>query len=345
MAGKYQHYIPQFLQRGFSCQAAQGFMPKIKKDNQNAQIWLFKHENIKISHIRKKGGERYFYGAENSHVDKTITEAEGSYAHLVNSLRKHTISTPINESQIPGLVAHMISRTNHIRQLMQYLGGSSLNIVQSSLPNSEDFFNFLVSHLQKNLDNHIDAKLTVEQQKIFREAVQDNPEFIKNSIGVQARNEIHSAMHDAIFDLKGDVVSLVRDAHIDFLSESIEPQIRVDALRNFRWFVSVERLGSYIIGDSLVICQRADGSYSSAYTASEEIQCIFLPISSQHLLIGTKGTEMPVVSPEDINYASACWSSDFFIASQNTEREIKYQKDLGRDCLNSLDEKTEEMTN
>jgi hypothetical protein len=342
MAGKNQHYIPQFLQRGFSCQAAQGFAPKSKKDNENAQIWLFKRESAKIAHIRKEGAEKYFYGAKDSDVDKVITDAEYSYGKLVNALRRHNGDTPVRENDIPELLAHMITRTKHIRQIMSDLGDSALDVLRSSLPNAEELVIFLISYLQNNPDK-IGAGLAVEQQQILVKLIQDNPGLILDLIGNQYGEDIYRLFNHTLLELKEDVDILVKDAHLNTLIESIEPQLRVDRLRCLHWFISVKKPGSYILSDSLVIFQHNDGSYSSVWAINEEIQCVFLPISSQRLLIGTKETEIPRVNPEDINYASSRLSSDFFIASQNTEREVAYQQDLGKSCSAFLDEKYIEM--
>jgi hypothetical protein len=148
----------------------------------------------------------------------------------------------------------------------------------------------------------------------------------------------------AISPSQVDVDEVAKTAHIDTLSKSIEPQNRVAQFQNSSWFLSVRKPGSYILGDALVVCRKTDGKYSSVLSIDEEFDYIFLPISSQHLLIGA--VEIPVldINPEDINYASARTSIDFFIASQNTKREGAYQKELGIGHSVFLDEKILEMT-
>jgi Protein of unknown function (DUF4238) len=343
MAGKNQHYIPQFLQRGFSCQAAQGFAPKSKKDNNNAQIWLFKRESEKIAHIRKEGAEKYFYGPENSHVDKTITYAESSYGKLVNILRAYTKDHYVQEDHIPELLAHMFIRSRNIRQTLVTLGDSMLDLLNRSLPDAEYATEWFVSYLQKNLDkagNH----LPDEQRHLFREIIQNNPESIRNLMKERKiMEELIPQFRDAISPSEMDINEMVKTAHIDALSESIEPQARVELYRGLHWFLSVKKPGSYILGDALVLCQKPNGDYSAILSADEDFQSVFLPISSQHLLVGTKEVANLDVDVECINYASACMSSDFFIASQNTKRESVYQKDLGKGHSAFLDEKNVEM--
>lgn len=199
----------------------------------------FKRESAKKAHIRKEGAEKYFYGPENSDVDKTITDAESSYGKLVNTLRKHNREMPVRENNIPELVAHMMIRTKHIRQIGRDLGDSALHNLRSSLPNAEELVNFLISNLQKNPDK-IGVGLPVEQQQILVELIQDNPGLIKNLIGDQWGKNIHLLLSHTLLDLKEDVDILVKDPHIDTLTESIEPQVRADRLRDLCWFISVK---------------------------------------------------------------------------------------------------------
>jgi Protein of unknown function (DUF4238) len=343
MAGKNQHYIPQFLQRGFSCQAAQGFAPKSKNNNKNAQIWLFKRESVKIAHIRKEGAEKYFYGPQDSDVDRTITDAEYSYGKLVNSLRLYTKDTIVEEENIPELFAHMFVRSKNIRQTMADLGESALDIFSQSLPGMEGMTDWFISHLQKNPDK-LGNNLPDEQKEILRKRIQNNPNFIKDLVEEKGiMEQLAPQFRQAISSSQIDVNEAAKTAHIDALSESIEPQDRVEKFQKLNWFLSVRKPGSYILGDALVTCRKVDGEYSSILSIDEEFQYVFLPISSQHLLVGA--IELPIldINLEDVNRASTRMSNEFFIASQNTKREVAYQKDLGSGYSAFLDEHIVEM--
>ncbi len=343
MAGKNQHYIPQFLQRGFSIQTAQGFAPKTQKDNQNAQIWVFHQQKSTKAHIRKEGAEKYFYGPKDSCLDKTITDAESSHAKLINTLRLHTQDAVVEEEHIPELFAHMFVRSKNIRQTMVDLGESILDVLSQSLPDMDGMTDWFISHLQKNPDK-IGNDLPDEQKELLKAHIQHNPNFIRELAKEKGiMEELFPQFLYAISSLQLDVNEIARTAHIDSLAESIEPQDRVEKFQNLNWFLSVRKPGSYILGDALVICRKMDGEYSSILSIDEEFQHVFLPISSQHLLVGT--IEVPIldINLEDINRASACMSNEFFIASQHTKREVAYQKDLGSGYSAFLDEKTLEM--
>lgn len=78
MSGKRQHFIPQFLQRGFICE---------KKDNQ-FYTWVFRKENKPFkANIEKIGIEKSFYTADNDYaLDNSITDIEGQFASMVSNI-------------------------------------------------------------------------------------------------------------------------------------------------------------------------------------------------------------------------------------------------------------------
>jgi hypothetical protein len=340
MAGKNQHYIPQFLQRGFSCQAAQGFALSSKEDKRKARVWTFERENANKRLVCKAGMDPYFYGPENSSVDTTITDAENLYGKLVNNLRRHRKDTAVEEESIPELLAHMFVRSKNMRQTLVDLGEVALDTLSKTLPNIEDMAEFLIKYLQENVDNLPDA-----QREIIRDSIQNNPDSIRHLIkDKKIMEEIVPELYDNISHARKNINEMAKNAHLDSLSESIEPQNRVRMFEGLHWFIMVKRAGSFILGDALVICQKATGEYGSILLADEDFQHVFLPISSQHLLIGTKEPTALDPDPEDINQASARMSNEFFIASQNTKQEILYQKKLG-DCYTEfLTKQTVEMT-
>jgi hypothetical protein len=60
-----------------------------------------------------------------------------------------------------------------------------------------------------------------------------------------------------------------------------------------------------------------------------DLQAILLPIGHQHLLVGALTSTWETINPEEVNLASVELSRDFFVSSQNSERERQYQARLG----------------
>lgn len=341
MSGKNQHFIPQFLQRGFINidKTKKGFDKNLKSTKEKqAQVWIFEKEKQPyLTNVRNKGAERFFYGPEDSAVDKTITEAETKYGRVVNLLREHTLDTSLNDPLIPELIVHLFVRTKHFRASVEELCHLGLNMIQGLFNAPEDFVQYSSGYFQQNpnkLLEEIDKKISKfspAQQRIVRKEIQRNPSLLSSAINkvFVEMDHLHPTVMQSLSSLKNDLPDISKNAHIKSLSESIAPEKRVEQLCSLNWFLCVQSPGSYILGDAGSLYSTSNAQYNLLLSAEEDLQYVLLPISSQHLLIGS--TDSPITTPdvETINQSSAALSRDFFIASQNTEQENLYAQQIG----------------
>ncbi|PSB02894.1 DUF4238 domain-containing protein [Merismopedia glauca] len=347
MSGKNQHFIPQFLQRGFSISELNGkaFANNVKsKRKKEDQIWVFESgRKPYLTNVRNKGAERFFYGLENSALDTSITKAEHQYAKLVNRLRTHTSDALVHEPVIPELVVHLFVRTKNLRNSIKDASQLCIDMVQNNLRESSDFENFIIKYLDENPDffeKEIKDKFTLSQQKAIRQYISDHPhiisQFLRNSI-----SELHPIMLNSLEFVQSELPDMIKEAHIKSLSDSIAPQERVEKLRSLRWSVNIAPIGSYILGDAGSLHITSENRYEALLTAENNFNFdnVLLPISSQHLLIGSIDSQIGKLDMEAVNEASAATSQEFFIASQKTEREVKYAQQIGTNNSILSDEK------
>lgn len=179
MAGKNQHYIPQFLQKGFSqTTSAIGFAKSTTSNKGDSKVWVFEKQKSYPTHPRNKGSERFFYGLENSVLDQTITDAEKSYSKIINNLRMYSEDTLLECDGLPELVAHMLVRSKNIRQTASDIGEMALDVLGQSMLNSDAWIEFLIKYIQEN-PNKIGEGSLLEQRQLVGKMIQDNPEFIR----------------------------------------------------------------------------------------------------------------------------------------------------------------------
>ena len=113
MAGKRQHYIPQFLQRGF-----------LADHHDDAErTWLHRRgAPAKLVGIRDVGVSEYFYSklsiSGEPTLDDRITDAESQIIGDLNSIRTATKGVEIDSSVAARLVAHLTFRTAHVRSTL-----------------------------------------------------------------------------------------------------------------------------------------------------------------------------------------------------------------------------------
>ncbi|MGB3795157.1 MAG: DUF4238 domain-containing protein [Alteraurantiacibacter sp.] len=335
MAGKNQHFIPQFLQKGFvspeSGDGGFGRKPK-KAKKKRSKVWVFdRGEEAYHTSIRNKGAERFFYGLEGSVADTRITDAESEYAGLVNELRTNTANTYLSSNSlcIAKLVAHLFIRTKHVRSSLEEAGDLMLEMTENLLGNRADFERFVRIIFQKKageIEEGLYDSLTSAQQKVARRKLKESPELLSAALEQVTTEMVASNPFSAPFlkRFKDELPSMARNAHIETFSESVAPADRIEQLRAFHWFLHTETCDSLILGDTISLCQTSDGQYKSYLAESKKCERILLPVSSQHILVGSTDSRMQKLDIEAINHASAAISRDFFIASKNTDRERSY---------------------
>ncbi len=87
--------------------------------------------------------------------------------------------------------------------------------------------------------------------------------------------------------------------------------------------------GTFVSGDVAAVSRHEDASaLDMPIEFKGRPQVLFLPLSSQHLLVGQRQGLTPKVDADKVNLASVELSLDFFVASQATDRERAYSQRL-----------------
>lgn len=135
MAGKRQHFIPQFLQEGFATRNSQD----------KPQTWVFRRDKPPFkSNIVNVGVESMFYTNESdSEVDEAITIAESEFSALVRGLR---IGEPscIADPKLSILIAHLEARTRHLRENFLQIGNFIVSGFLNFMSDEDAFADFLI---------------------------------------------------------------------------------------------------------------------------------------------------------------------------------------------------------
>jgi hypothetical protein len=150
VAGRNQHHLPQFLQKGFVSKT-------IGKDR---YTWLHCKGDPPIEErIRKIGAEPFFYGNPESEVsaDPAITDLENSFAKLLNSLRQGTPNVVLPDRRIPLLVTHLGIRTRSIRRVAVNAGTNLIRALERNFfPDEERFRKMLL--VPENMDRILERR-------------------------------------------------------------------------------------------------------------------------------------------------------------------------------------------
>lgn len=127
--------------------------------------------------------------------------------------------------------------------------------------------------------------------------------------------ETGGPMDEALATIIQSMPGVVANAQRKSLGEALAPAQRVEHMTEFTW--RIVHVAGLILPDCVAIAYDPDGIASPLMLAGlDTLSSIFVPLSSERLLIGSRTGAVPV--PADLSEASAGCSWDFFVARERT---------------------------
>ena len=307
MAGTSQHYLAQFLQKGFT----------IKSSGRTRFTWWYRKDKPAIEErIKYIGVEDHFYGdsATEASADDAITEIESPFAVLIDRLRESASRVEPIEPRIPFLIAHFVVRTKALREVALNGASNLLHSFRDLFPDQECLRSVFLdaTHIDRIIEEHIRPdwrSLTrVDREKgraLYRSLMNKRvPEFWP-----VWQEQLSTGVGLVITQLR----SAVRERLNKRLAETPAPDKVAERYKNYVW--TVQSCENLILGDTACVIEREDGSFRGIDDTDHPARNIFLPICSNLALIGSAGP-IPLVQSSRLNEASAKSSWEFFIASE-----------------------------
>lgn len=315
MSGKRQHFIPQFLQRGFSY------------DNGKKQRYAWQYMNdgrILSSNIKNIGTEGYFYSVNSDHiVDDEITNSENVFSEVAQSLREGFFDDYIL-SKIPELISHLEMRTRHVRKSFYNSSAYLLKLFEKKFLSNDILTNyfhnkvisdpsFFEGMLTTAFDN---LKIPDFMRKELRKSVELNfmeslPALV-DSLIVVLKPQLSSA-------IANDLVSAVKNGHVKAFVQDVYSPIKVIEYSKLDY--SIVTLDYPLpLGDSLVIFEvnNIKNACKPFFETDDDLTGVYLPLSSQVLLCGCPKGCSPTLKDIDLRIAEC--SLEFFVAQTKSER-------------------------
>lgn len=318
MAGKRQHFIPRFLQKGFASHSV----------GEEIFTWTYRKGAKPFNtNIRNVGVEGFFYSENNdTSLDDTITIAESDFAELVDSIRLNNAVDKRDQEKIARLFAHLEIRTRHLRQNFFATGNQLLNRMLEYL-NDPAYC-----------------------EKFIRRRIINDPSIIKDSLSKELRKRgisknvfsilmrlsgpfIKSKMPDML-DFCAFMVTYLRKemperlklasktGHIRALNKGLSPTVKVQRFKKLNFKVVTSENSLLPLGDSaLVFHVRGERSFKPILENKDELIALLLPISSSQVMIGCKENYMPDFSL--LRGIIAGCSLEYFISNKSSPENEK----------------------
>lgn len=302
MSGSKQHFVPQFLQRGFL------------SAGKRSVIVYNKDGRCFPSNISDVGASKYFYSTERDDADVLITSLESDLAMLINDLRADCALIH-DTHRINNLISHLSIRSNNLR--LQYLDGT--NFILDGLKEKFASSYVIKNYFMKNQD--IIRSLICEKTNVVPDAVNTDVdtlfEFMTRNYDV-FNNPILKEFSARLLQIYSETLpQTLKAGHIKAINNSLD--ITNGFIKDFCYQVIVSK--GVILGDSMVIYQvESERSFKTVVDENDVVNAVILPIASDKVLVGSKkGYRFDI---NMLRSAVAECSYDFFIASNKNSENL-----------------------
>ncbi|MDZ7659497.1 DUF4238 domain-containing protein [Fodinibius sp.] len=337
MSGSRQHFIPQFLQKGFASHS----------EGEEIYTWVFRKEGEPFNpNIKNIGVEGDFYTfGDDSTADDLITDAESEFGELLHFLREESPTT-VKAPLIPELIAHLevtdqtpwlnfqkISEML-VRQLNDFITDEDLflNYAKRQAVNSDSYiYKELVDRLVQ--DTGYDRKNAGFLLKMYSSNLGEMIDKVRPFLP-----EIAKKMSAELS--KEKIKSLVKSGHVDILKKTIAPEVRKDIYEDFSYRIIEFENEELIQGDAPVLFKIAgEEGYTTFIDKTVELKAVLLPLSPNKLLLGGEHFNPKESIPDII----ARNSLEYFITANKNSKMFKYQNLIGSDANLLTKEEVEEL--
>lgn len=311
MSGKRQHYLPQFLQRGFAHErAAKGLF-----------TWVHRKEGEPYeTNLINSGAEGRFYDkGEDRTVDDLITDAEGRFSVLVEQARTLPFGD-IPSDGWPEFIAHLEVRGRHLRQVLLKTSDFLTRHMIEQMSDTEEFGRFI--------ERRIFCKPELVDQMVLENAHELGippsmiPEFVRQvranlpAMIPHIKTQVLPTMIEQLrAEFPARVLEQVRGGHIDALKTSDgAPEIRVKRYQEFTFSLVKVDSADMVLGDCAVLFQTESArSWKPLVDNTDRLKAVILPLAPDRLLVGRIGNVQLELGSLNVLIARA--SMEFFISN------------------------------
>ena len=335
MPGKKQHFIPQH------------FLKPFVTPEKGDHLWLFrrgKSSGIKVPRNRAAAQE-YFYSRPATDgqptLDDLVTEYEGDIRTIVDEIRLLKTGQIINSEDISRVVAHLMVRSSHAREMVH----------KAIISTKDSLQQFLISEPEKSLLKLPRDVPPERLYKIFSEELTKHE--ITTLTGVTEKTIIDLLylmlrergsevlcetipLVEGILEMLGSGASEIsRSAQLSVLGETMAPEQQVEKLSKLIWNIVPVNGDGAILPDCTSIAFNGCQWQPLFFTGIDELKVVALPLAPDTLAVGKITSEL-AVDLSQFNELAAQASYMFFLANHNSMELERYVENLGGEIRASI---------
>lgn len=321
MAGKRQHYLPRFLQRGF-------LIEREDPEKEGERTWLHRlGAPARPVGIGDVGVEDWFYSRkgllDEVTLDDVVTELEKGFSRDVATLRTFTPDVAIEPKLAAKTVVHLVMRTAHMRRTMS-TGITGLIEEIGALFTDPDRLTAMIGFTSPELavvvtDGIRDAALKLAPAGIPPAFGERLFTFFMRERGDELAANARTMMAPLIPTLLEGLAGQVRDSHNELVAQELDDHGWVAVLSGFSW--SVDVASDLVLPDAVALSRSAAGPLEPlVFTGGTDTELVLLPLARDRMLVGRRDPGA-TIDLSEFNREAAAACQGFFISARSHDEE------------------------
>jgi Protein of unknown function (DUF4238) len=314
------HYIPQFLLKGFASR---------HRRNQYFS-WLFRPGAKPVeANLKNIAKIRDFHGGPLDNLEAQMSHLETSQAELVHDLRN---CRGLERSvEISEFVVSMQIRSENVRAVMSATTQQFMTMMSKKFAGEK-----AREALTSGVMDVIVARAEAGQ---YAEALNHLPPEERSDAMRRALSLVSAEMPSFFEQFSGmfsdyvsemDFDATTANSHRNALQGNLIPPARLQKLSGFQWSVESDEEVSFLLGDVGVLADIGMSTHLQNIMAVEDtLEALYLPISSNRLLVGRINGSVPLRRACEVNAATVALSTEFFVSKISTAEILEMHTQLG----------------
>lgn len=313
MSGKRQHFIPRFLQSGFSSHSS----------GDEIFTWVYR-KNVEPfnTNIINTGVEGYFYSQDvDSQVDDNITAAEKSFCELVDALRNGSKEATNDSDALAELIAHLEVRTRHLRQSFSNAASAVMAEMARFMEDQQAFGSYMQRRIKSDPSFMRDVIASELKKRDLAESLLPHLLEASKPLLEQMLSSILADISLMATHFRAEIPQISKNAaksgHIRALKETLSPEAKASRYRTLKYCLFQTTEVALPLGDSPIVIQLNEGRPYKAFCEKDDsIHAVYLPLSPNMVLVGSVDDAAPCLL--QIPMAIAQCSLEYFISNSRS---------------------------
>jgi hypothetical protein len=318
VAGRNQHHIPQFFQRGFG----------IRIRGKSKEIWLFERDvSPRVSPIKDTAAGFDFYSdpasGSSKSLDDQITDHETQLSRKVAALRSMPIGAIVEPSVAADVVSHLAPRSSHVRRFFQH---GMTRLLDGALKVFSDWDNIeRLLGLDQSVPSERFRSLTasIRQNPLIQQASLPEPVLDMVVFALAKENlrpgfdEYRPSIDTALAGLSHMAAGAAREGHNKAVAALLGPNTRFQDLTFLSWTIESGPIEGAVLPDCVALGLEESGPPQPyMHVAHDDLSAVIMPLSTDRVLVGRRESATKL-NLSELNQESAACSHEFFLAASN----------------------------